>query len=62
MRSIVNGSFICDLQEFCNGLIVPFIVMTGSKKDDSFVFVMYGIICEIGAVLHSLQQPPPLAL
>ena len=61
MRGIVNSSFICHLQEFSNGLIVPFIVMTGSKESNTFAFVMYRAICEIEVVLHSLQQPPPLA-
>lgn len=61
MRCIVNGTFISCLQKFGNGLVVPFVVMTGSKKSDTFAFVMDRIICEIEAVLHSWRQPPQLA-
>ena len=62
MRCIVNGTFISCLQKFGNGLVVPFVVMTGSKKSDTFAFVMDRIICEIEAVLHFLQQAPDPAL
>lgn len=61
MRCIVNGTFISYLQKFGNGPVVPFVVMTGSKKSDTFAFVMDRIICEIEAVLHSWRQPPQLA-
>lgn len=61
MRCIFNGLSICNLQEFGNGLVVPFVVMTCSKECNPFAFVMYGLICEIVAGLHFWQQSPQLA-
>lgn len=61
MRCEVNSTSICNLQEFGNGLVVPFVVMPGSKEGNPFTYIMYGIICEIVTELHSWLQPPRLA-